>query len=135
VAEGSSMILLDTCVLIWLAGSAGKLSNPATTALRENASSIYVSAISAWEISIKHARGKLDLGAHGPVEWFQKACKQHGLREIPIDAVIAGSAPLLSEHHNDPADRIIIATAVAHRLDIITPDRLISQYDVVKSIW
>jgi PIN domain nuclease of toxin-antitoxin system len=129
------MILLDTCVLLWLAGSAGKLSKSATHALRENAEGLHVSTISAWEISVKHARGKLDLGSRDPVEWFRRACEHHGLREIPIDARIAGKAPLLPGHHNDPADRIIIATALVHRLDVVTPDRIIRQYDEVATIW
>lgn len=135
MAGGGPVILLDTCVILWLAGSAGKLSGPAVTALRDEADQLFVSAISAWEISIKFAPGKLELGGPRPAEWFQRACRQHGLREIPVDAGIGGGAPLLPKHHNDPADRMIVATAAAHRLRIVTPDALIRQYDEVKTIW
>ena len=57
------------------------------------------------------------------------------MREIPITGEIAIAAVQLPLLHNDPCDRIIVATAAANAMEILTPDRLVSQYKQAGVIW
>jgi PIN domain nuclease of toxin-antitoxin system len=128
------MVLLDTCVLIWLVGAPSQLSLAATKAITEAAGAVCVSAISAWEIAVKSKSGKLVLPK--PVDaWYSEVMEHHGLIELPITGRIAMSSAALPPHYNDPADRLLIATAVEQDLSLITPDLHISQYAEVRSIW
>jgi len=128
------VILLDTCVLIWLADDQDKLSEPARKAMRANVGGLFVSSATAFEISLKWAIGRLKLPGDGEV-WYRDALRLHGLKEIPLDgrcAALAGRLPFL---HRDPCDRFIIATAGIHRMPIVTPDPIIRRYPDVRVIW
>jgi len=128
------MFLLDTCTLLWLASDQGQLSDPAREAIAAGAGRLFVSAISAFEIGVKHNKGKLTLPSP-PDIWFPKALKLHGLRRIAVTPRIALRATSLPPLHNDPMDRLIIATAQIRRLVLITPDAHISQYPNVTCLW
>jgi PIN domain nuclease of toxin-antitoxin system len=128
------MILLDTCTLLWLVDAPNRLSEAAKVELGNPANQIFVSAISAFEIGVKLRKGKLGLPL--PVsDWFPQVCSRHGLAEVPITGAIAAGSTELPPLHMDPADRILVATAREHRLAILTPDPLISQYPGVKVVW
>ena len=114
------MILLDTHVLLWQEGGDQRLGAQARRllerALREN--NLAVSAISFWEVGMRVQKGRLDLDA------WRRDLLTEGLFEIPVDGTIAARAGLFSDMHGDPADRLIVATALeGHRL--MTADRLI----------
>jgi PIN domain nuclease of toxin-antitoxin system len=121
------MILLDTCTLLWLVGDQERLSPRARDRLREHAGELFVSAISAFEIGIKHRKGKLALPLE-PGPWFEEAMDFHGLAEIPVSARIAAHSTTLPALHSDPCDRIIVATAQLLGLTVLTPDALIRAY-------
>lgn len=128
------MLLLDTCALLWLAADQSRLSENAKNALRENANSLFISAISAFEIAVKMRSGKLELPLD-PGIWFEKALRNHGLQELPVTGSIAVRSVTLPPLHNDPCDRFIIATALQNSMAIVTCDSLIAQYREVKVIW
>ena len=128
------MILLDTCALLWLASDQKRLSVKAKKEIEKCAGALFVSAISAFEISIKCRNKKLELPLPS-VDWFSEALDFHGIREIPITSSIAVSAVLLPPLHNDPCDRIIIATAHLNKMKIITCDPFISSYKQAVVIW
>lgn len=128
------MILLDTCTLLWLTTDQAALSDVALAKIGKSRGALYVSAISAFEIAIKVKKKKLILPKR-PLEWFALALSLHGLQEIPISADILGLSVDLTEHHQDPADRIIIATAQLNKMTLLTPDRHIHQYQEVKVLW
>lgn len=128
------MILLDTCTLLWLASDKTKLSAQATEAVRGSGEFVEVSAISAWEIAWKQAKGHLELGMTARA-WFQLALEVQQVRECSITAAIALRAAELPHLHSDPADRFIIATALELSLPIVTPDHLIRQYPGIKTLW
>ncbi len=128
------MILLDTCALLWLASDQKKLSIKAKKEIEKNTRALFVSAISAFEIAIKCRNGKLELPL-SPLEWFSEAADFHGIREIPITSNIAISSVLLPPLHNDPCDRIIIATAQLNAMKILTCDPLISRYKQADVVW
>lgn len=128
------MILLDTCVILWLVSGAEDLSGPARQAIIDHPGSLAVSAISAWEIGIKLAKGHLSLPL--PVdEWMERACARHGIRPIALDHNVAALSTRLPPIHADPADRFLIATAQAMKIALITPDQHIREYPETQTVW
>lgn len=128
------MILLDTCALLWLAIDPDRLSAAARRGMAAAGEFVYVSAISAWEISWKHRCRKLRLKL-APEAWWPRALEQHALKELPISAAIALRSASLPSLHRDPADRFLIATAQEHNLTLLTPDMAIQQYPQLKALW
>lgn len=128
------MILLDTCTLIWLTSDASKLSSAAIDCIQENNDALFVSSISAFEITIKVKKKKLSLPLKTK-RWFKEALDFHGIEEISLDSSILIRAAELPPLHQDPCDRILLATAETHRLTLLTPDHLIKQYSSAKTAW
>ena len=111
------MIILDTHVVIWLRTGDRRLGtharNEIVIGLQEGNAAI--SAISFWEAGMRAQKGRLDLGRH--LDSWREELLQSGIVEIPVSGVIAARAALLTGMHGDPADRIIVATALeGHRL-------------------
>ncbi len=131
------MIVLDTHVLIWFVSSPKRLSNNAKRAIEEarKGEEILVSSISVWEIYMLVKKGRLRLTI--PVnEWIDKVGKLDFIRFIPVNNEIARKSVLLPEpFHHDPADRMIVATAILEKAELITSDKRILNYSYVKSIW
>jgi PIN domain nuclease of toxin-antitoxin system len=127
-------VLLDTCVLLWLVANQGELSERARDLIRQNAGNLYTSAISAFEIGVKHRKGALALPLP-PEQWIAEALEHHGIRDIPVDWRIAARSTALPPLHRDPCDRIIVATALVIGLRILSPDRLIGQYSEAGVVW
>ncbi|MBI5447929.1 MAG: type II toxin-antitoxin system VapC family toxin [Gammaproteobacteria bacterium] len=128
------MLLLDTCTLLWLVDAQTLLSKKAKQALLDNTNNLFISSISALEISLKFKKNLLTLPL-APDRWFAKALELHGISEIPINANIAALSGLLPPHHNDPFDRILVSTAKINHLTIATPDKHIKAYKEIKTIW
>ena len=119
-------MILDTCALLWLATGNKRLRRAVLKEINE-ASAIYVSAISGFEISLKASRGKLEL-SHRVQEWFERVTEHHGLTVLPIDleaCIMAGQLPPI---HDDPFDRFIIATAKLNDLVVVTTDENFEKY-------
>jgi len=128
------MILVDACGLLALHEGASAFSPEACERLEAPASSVFVSAITAFEIGQKHASGKLALPLPSR-EWFEATLGQHGLEELPVSSLIALDATALPPIHRDPFDRIVVATALARNLTILTCDRIIPLYPGVRTLW
>jgi PIN domain nuclease of toxin-antitoxin system len=126
--------LLDTCALIWLVNGDRQLSLEAIRLCAAPESQLFVSAVSAWEIALKAARRELSLPL-SPEAWWRRALDHHELEEFPITSRIAIAAAALEAIHNDPFDRVLIATAAEFDLRILTPDRVISRYRNVGVVW
>ena len=121
-------MILDTCALLWLAQGGGKLSKSAARKI-DAAPVVYVSAITGYEIGIKYRGGKLELPAL-PSEWLAAIVEHHGLAVVPLDLPICVRATELPAIHKDPCDRLIIATAMIHRLAVVTADPVFKEYDI-----
>jgi PIN domain nuclease of toxin-antitoxin system len=122
------MIILDTH--IWVRWSCNDLSNSITSRI-ERATSVCVSAISCWEIAYLAKRGRLDLGI--PLkDWFHAALDQSDITLLPLDGEIARIAAELPDHHRDPSDRFIIATAINNNAKIISFDSQFPAYKELK---
>jgi PIN domain nuclease of toxin-antitoxin system len=128
------MVLLDTCALIWLVSDPARLSSAAGAAIRDPSQIVCVSAISGFEIGLLVIKGKLHLG-NTPDIWFRKSISGFSLRVIPVSWEIAVRSTQLPPIHNDPMDRIIIATAVMQDIPIISPDRHFPSYPDARIIW
>ena len=118
------MILLDTHVLIWHEQGNQRLGcrtrHEFEVALGEGTAA--VSAISFWEVGLQIQKGLLRLITD--IAAWRRDLLNQGLGEIPVDGDIAARAGLLEDMHGDPADRLIVATALGgHRL--VTADELI----------
>ncbi|WP_420634495.1 type II toxin-antitoxin system VapC family toxin [Candidatus Palauibacter sp.] len=118
------MILLDTQILIWIRIGDGRLGKRALRridrALQQG--DMAVSAISFWEIAMLQEKGRLEI--RQDVAAWRRNLLRDGLVEIPVDGATGIRATRLPGFHSDPADRLIVATALeGHRL--LTADRRI----------
>ncbi len=122
------MILLDTHVVVWYRGGERTLGRRARDAVDEAFSSgeAAVSAITFWELAMLAAKGRMSL-PDDVGSWRRQNLRQ-GLTEIPVDGEIGARAGSLAGLRGDPADRIIVATAMdGHRL--VTADQRILDWD------
>jgi PIN domain nuclease of toxin-antitoxin system len=123
-------ILLDTCAVIWTANG-DPISGDAIAAIEqatEDDVPLYISPITAWEIGLLSARGRLALASR-PEVWFGKVVATPGVEvaAMPPDLLISSSF-LPGSPPGDPADRIVIATAREFGFRIMTRDRKILDY-------
>ncbi len=128
------MLLLDTCTLLWLGSDQEQLSPRAKDLLRANAGALYFSSISAFEIALKSEKGRLKLPLPA-AEWIEEALHFHGIVDLPVDRHIATRSAQLPPIHADPCDRLIIATALRHKLRILTCDPKIGAYPEAQVEW
>jgi PIN domain nuclease of toxin-antitoxin system len=121
------MIVLDTHIWIWWVNNDFKLLNSRRQTLIASADLVAVSAISCFEVAWLERHQRIILPCH-PAEWFDKALGLSGIALLPITPVIAARAVALQEHHSDPQDRIIIASAIEHSAKLISDDSKFSLY-------
>lgn len=132
------MIILDTHTLIWWAsGEGAQLSAAALQAIdsETDGGKILVSSISAWELAMLVAKGRVALSMDVG-EWLSVVSQIEALSFVPVDNEIAvKSTELPGEFHKDPADRIIVATARKLAVPLVTADAKIRAYPHVRTIW
>ena len=131
------MIVLDTHAWIWFVSSPAYLSETAKGiidgAMAER--NVFISAISTWEVAILVSRGRLELTMSAG-DWVAASEAIPFLNFVPVSNSIAlKSVALQGALHNDPADRIIIATAVSMGAILVTKDEKIRNYPHVKTAW
>lgn len=116
-------LLLDTHVLLWAMADDPALS-PSARATIGRAETVYASAVSIWEISIKAGLGKLRLDQRRFVESLYEA----GIEPLPVTWEHAEAVRHLPDHHRDPFDRLLIAQAVSEPLRLMTADKELGRY-------
>lgn len=127
------MILLDTHAWLWWAGDHSKL--PARLRKRLAAErALAISAVSCWEAAMLIRHGRLELAPDGRTG-IRDACAIPNLRVLPVTQAIATEAGLLENVHGDPADRIIVATALELRAPLATRDDRIRASQRVETLW
>lgn len=123
-------ILLDTHIAVWLAEDSPRLKS-STLSLIEivfHRGDLCLSPISAWEIGLLVSKNKLDLG-QSPSAWFNGFVQQFKISVVDITPEIAiNSSYLPGKFHGDPADRILVATALAHSTALLSADKEIVSY-------
>ena len=126
-------ILLDTCTFLWLITDDPQLSPKALSIFIDPDNDVYLSAVSTWEIAIKHAIGRLPLPGE-PEDFIPLQRKQHSIEPLPLDEEAALFLPKLPQLHNDPFDRMLICQAIVEGMAILTPDKNISRYSI-RVVW
>jgi PIN domain nuclease of toxin-antitoxin system len=123
-------LLLDTHVWIWLVRGERRIAEDVLEFMsaRAGARSMFLSVMSIWELSLLEAKGRICLNLPCSM-WVQTALEGSGALMAPLTAEIAvESNRLPGVFHNDPIDRILIATARIEGLTLVTRDRAILDY-------
>ena len=120
------MIVLDTHVWLWWMNGHNSLKENWRAQI-ENADHVGVSAISLFEVAWLDAHKRIQL-SQPTNQWFEKALSSSGVELLPITPEIASLAVALDEHHSDPQDRLIIATALVHQALLLSADEKFKLY-------
>ncbi len=126
-------ILLDTCTFLWIITNDPELSDRARELFVDPSNDVFLSSVSAWEISVKYTLGKLPLPKI-PDLFIPVQRELHEVESLSLDEKSALQLTKLPDLHKDPFDRMLICQAIVHGLVILTPDELISQYPA-RTIW
>lgn len=119
-------ILLDTHLLLcWLAASP-PLSTQARDMIRDPENTVFVSAVSLWEIWLKQSLGKLRLPSD-----FTERLAAESFESLPLMASHPRQVALLPWHHRDPFDRMLVAQAQVEKLVLLTADEALTAYGAV----
>lgn len=124
------MILLDTHILVWtVTGDIGRLGESMIGKVDEAVarSQASVSAATFWELEVKRRKRRRDLPLLPPIKGLRSAVLANGLREIPVSGSLWVEAVSLIDEgfHRDPADQLIVATAIRYGCQLFTRDRRI----------
>ena len=128
------MIVLDTHAWIWWAAESHRLSRRAHGAIAA-ADRIGVGAVSCWEVAMLVQKGRLELDRDVET-WVEQALSLPRLELValtPAIAVLAGSFD--DSFHGDPADRMIVASALVTGAELVTRDRPIRASKLVRCVW
>ena len=133
--NGTPMILLDTCALIYDALTPHRLSRKAKASIEsaDVEGDLALSDISLWETAMLVRHGRLETGTSVD-EFLRLALTARKIRILPISVEIAALSSSL-DLHGDPADRIIAATAIIHRAKLVTSDKLLRRNSAVPTLW
>ncbi len=126
-------VLIDTCTFLWMADDAPELSEQARLTVIDPDNEVYLSAVLAWEIAIKHALGKLPL-PDPPGRFVPTQRTLLGLTPLPIEEEAGLAVGRLPTLHRDPFDRLLVCQALTHGLVLVSPDPLIQQYPA-RTLW
>lgn len=123
------MLLCDTHVLVWLDEGNPRLGSNALPVMNKAlaAGQLGVASISFWEIAMLVEKGRLDIQIE--LDVWRKELLQTGLFEIPLQGSTALRAGQLQSFHGDPADRMIVATALENSATLVTADRKILEWN------
>jgi len=126
-------VLLDTHTFLWWTSGGSRISDRARGLIEDPEVEVLLSVASAWEISIKSARGRLQLPV--PAERFvPDRLRRHRMSVLDVALPHALRAGALPEIHADPFDRMLVAQAQIEGLPILTADPAIARYEV-ETIW
>lgn len=117
-------LLLDTHVALWWLDDDRRLGK-ALRASIAGSDFVFVSAVSAWEVELKRASGKLTLGRA-----FVPAVIESGFTELQLTFEHTAALADIPQNHTDPFDRMLAAQCRVERLALVTHDRAFAQYDV-----
>ena len=131
------MILLDTHALIWFLSSPDELSRRVRQAVSTafDGDGVGISDISLWEVAMLAAKGRIELD-RDVTDWLESLSELPNFTFHRITPAIASlSTTLPGRFQEDPADRILVATAMTGDIPIVTKDQRIRRYRYVQTIW
>lgn len=119
-------LLLDTHLLLWVAGTPERLSLKAQKLLGDPAAELMFSTASIWEVVIKSTLGRSDFHVIPRQLW--DGLVQNGYRELVIRAEHVLAVYLLPQIHKDPFDRLLIAQSEVEKITLLTTDAIVANY-------
>ena len=122
-------LLLDTHVAVWVILDSPRLTRRARAVIADPTAEVHVSAVSLWEIAIKHALNRsgpnaMPISATEARAWFEES----NFRSLPITDAHAVAVETLPPHHADPFDRLLIAQAITEPMRLLTHDAAMTAY-------
>ncbi len=129
-------VLLDTHIAVWVILDSPRLSPRAHDLIAAPATEVYVSAVSLWEIAIKHALNRagpnaMPISATEARAWFEAS----NFQSLPVTDAHAVAVDTLPPHHGDPFDRLLIAQARTEPMRLISHDAAMTAYgDLVVAV-
>ena len=130
----SEGVLLDTHVLLWYSVSPELLPESVLALLRERDRQVHVSAVTAWELSIKVRIGKLPQ-AESLYHNYHRRLAQYSFTDLPFSSVHALKEGELVHTHSDPFDRALAAQALVEDLPLVSRDPEFEKFAGVKVLW
>ena len=126
--------LLDTHTLLWFDTAPQRVPERTLSFIRDRERRVYVSAVTAWELTIKHRLGKLPeagplLGA------YHETLAHYGFTELAFSSVHALKEGKLKGPHQDPFDRALVSQALVERLPVLSKDRALATLAEVTVLW
>lgn len=126
-------LLLDTHAFLWFVMGDERLSSVARAAIEDESNDRYLSAASAWEISIKLGLGKLQLTIP-LMDFMTVQLSRNRIAMLSIDVSHICLVPELPLHHRDPFDRMLIAQAMVEQMTLVSKDSFVPAYPV-QHLW
>ena len=119
-------LLLDTHIALWAITASPRLPKRAREMVASPQSTVWVSAVTVWEIAIKHGLGRGDMPVSGEdaLRYFGDA----GYRFLSVKPEHAAAVGSLPSHHADPFDRLLIAQALTEPMRLMTHDAMVARY-------
>ena len=115
--------------MMWAFAEPQKLPPKARAAIEDTSNEIWVSSAATWEVTIKHALGKLTLPT-SPQVYLPSRIAHYGFKELSISVAHTVALAALPNHHTDPFDRILVAQAQVEAFTLVSADRQIAKYAV-----
>jgi len=119
-------LLLDTHIALWAVSDDPRLPPKARELIAAPRNLIWVSAVSIWEIAIKHGLGRGEMPVSGleALEYFRLS----GYRLLPVSPEHAAAIEMLPAYHQDPFDRLLVAQSMSEPLRLLTHDTTVARY-------
>ncbi len=117
-------LLIDTHIALWAMSGISNLNTDVLAMLADGDNEVFVSVVTPWEVTIKHARGKMKLDGDKVISYVEASA----FKLLPISAKHVQHVKRLPLLHQDPFDRILVAQAIAEDLLLLSSDRDIAAY-------
>lgn len=117
--------LIDTHIFIWWIVGDVRLPKKAISILLNTKNQVFVSAVTAWEMTLKQQKGTLKLQRS-----FDEYFKSTSFEELPVEFGHISSLNKLPSIHKDPFDRLLVAQAMAERVPLISVDPIVKKYPI-----
>jgi PIN domain nuclease of toxin-antitoxin system len=127
-------LLLDTHVFLWAVAEPKRLSSKARSSITKLENQIFVSPVTAYELSYKHCQGKLPSGT-AIVTSFGRQLARLYASELAVSTPHTLAAGQLNWDHKDPFDRMLAAQAMVEGLTLVTADEDLQAFEPVATLW
>jgi PIN domain nuclease of toxin-antitoxin system len=125
-------LLLDTHAIIWFFGGIDRLSLDAFAAISDPGNAVHISAVSAYEITLKIGAGKLKF--QGGMAAVRQGIESRRFAMIDLTFAHCEAAGMLDQSHRDPFDRMLAAQSALEGLPLVTADSAFALFGT-KTIW